>query len=272
MLARSGEDIAAELIMMQTSSRGPFVIVEGPTDECFLWPRLKRTCYISIGSGRISVEKAVEILDRSSSNISYVGIVDEDYDWLIGYAPASRNVLKTDPRDIEGMLFRSSALSAVLAEFGNRGAIQQLERLEGSVINAILARAEPFGKIRMVNSAGPMVDMTSFKPMRFCRADWTYNLDEAMRCAVRCGVAPDIGTLESRMAVLSPPDIWHCVRGHDLVDILVGGLIHKFGAGNVDRRGVERLLRQSLPPVEFARTKLYERLIAWEGNNCTILN
>jgi len=275
IVSRKGEDIAAEVIMMRTASKGPFVIVEGPTDERFIWPRIRQSCYVAIGSGRSTVERAVTMLDaqHAGNSADYVGIVDEDYDWLINYSPVSSNILKTDPRDVEGLLFRSAAVLSVLAEFANRGAVQHFENRESCpVLTAVLMRAEPFGRIRMVNAIGPMVDISDLKPVRFYQPGWSYDIEAAKQLAVALGVAPDVPTLEASMLALSPPDIWHCVRGHDLVDVFVGGLIHELGGTGVNKINVERVLRQAMSASEFATSLLYARLDAWGKKNRIVLN
>lgn len=271
--SRRGEDIATEIIMMKQTTSGPFLIVEGPTDERFLKPRVKNSCYVAIGSGRITVERAVELLDAASPTIRNVlGVVDEDYDWLIGYSVQSANIVKTDPRDLEGLLFQYNDLTPVLVEYADREACSSFERLEGrSIRDAVLARAEPFGRIRMVNALGPQVDMKKFKPIRFFGQDWTYDLDEAKRVAVTIGVSTSVPTLESQMAALQIPDLWHCARGHDLVDIFVGGLISVLGARSADKLGVERLLRQSLSSAQFSQSLLFSRIDGWSAANVAVL-
>jgi len=271
--SRKGDDIAAEVTMMRSATRGPFVIVEGPTDERFFAPRLLSGCYVAIGSGRRTVEDAAIRLDGSQVGLrDYIGVIDEDYDWLIGYNVVSPNVIKTDPRDIEGLFFKSHGLDCVLAEYGDRNACQDFQRKNGqTILNAILLRAEPFGRIRMVNSAGPMVDIKSLKPQRFFGRDWSYDMGEAVKVAVELGVSDSVSNLRAAMSSLNPPDIWHCVRGHDMVDILVGGLLGVLGAKNVDTRGVERILRQSISPEEFAQSLLYTRLKTWGDANRSVV-
>lgn len=271
--SRCGDDIATEIVMMRTTSKGPFVIVEGPTDERFLWPRLRKDCYVSIGSGRSTVENAVDRLDilAAGKKPDYVGVVDEDYDWLIGYSPASANVIKTDARDLEGILFRSRALQGVIAEYCDKASFQAFEAAVGmSFLDAVLQRAEPFGKIRMVNSAGPMADLKKFKPVRFHKAGWTYDIPAALDVAVTLGVAPSVGALSAAMAGLTPPDIWHCVRGHDLVDILHAGILHVGGVAP-ERLGIERMLRQGISVAEFQGSQLFQRLNAWGIANVPVL-
>ena len=273
MASRRGEDIAAEVVMMRQIMIGPFLVVEGPSDERFLAPRITKSCYVAIGSGRTTVERAVCLLESGPRTIKNVlGIVDEDYDWLIGYQVGSTNIVKTDPRDVEGLLLKFNDLSCVLAEYADRVACTRFENSERcSVLDGVLSRAEPFGRIRMVNALGPKVDLGKFTPVRFFKQDWTYDITEAKRVAVGLGVSPSVSDLESAMTALNLPDIWHCVRGHDLVEILVGGLKTTLGGKSVDKIGVERLLRQSLSRAQFSASQLHARIQSWSAGNLTVL-
>ena len=59
------------------------------------------------------------------------------------------NVVATDAHDLESLIFRSSSLRSVLAEFGNAEKINRFEDNEGQdVRTALLERALVFGRLR----------------------------------------------------------------------------------------------------------------------------
>lgn len=266
MLRRTGADIASEIMMVCLNSKGPFLIVEGPSDERFLASRVFSDCYIAIGSGRTTVEAAVRQLEDTAQQFKFLGIIDEDYDWLTGTVVNLKNVVKTDPRDLEGILFRSNAVKAVLAEFGDRGRIAAYEAATGrSILDTVLTYAEFFGRIRMVNALGPNICLKKYRPVRFYvkGGNWAYDLDLAKKVAVDLGVADSVRDLEQKIAKLPKPSVWHCVRGHDLVEILVGGLICSIGNGACETVAIERVLRQAFSKSEFQETQLYCGLRTW---------
>lgn len=266
--SRTGPDIVSEIEMASTNWTGPFLIVEGASDECFFSTRVPESVYIIEASGKRNVEAAFDILDSDASHAATLalGIVDEDYDWLTGHTINSPNIIKQDPRDLEGMLVRSNGLRAVLAEYGDRNAIRHFESTQGPVLDALLTRAEFFGRVRMFNALNNKVCLKKFKPQRFCDvSNWSYDHLSALDVAVGMGVHHDAYDLGVQIGLIESPSMWHVARGHDLIDILVGGLIGVFGAsGNVSTRDVERLLRQSMQAHEFHGSGVFLRVSAWQ--------
>ena len=266
---RSGADIVAEIEMVRTNFRGGFLVVEGDSDERFFRSRLPENSYIVIADGKRNVETAFSILDsdHSHSQNLVVGVVDEDYDWLTGHNVVSQNIVKMDPRDLEGLLLRSSALSSVLAEFANAGSVEIFRAATGeSIRDALVSRAEIFGRIRMASALGPQVCLKKLKPQRFCDVStWSYDINAIKSEAVRLGVAPDVASLDRLISTLSAPSPWHIVRGHDAIDVLVGGLKGVLGGNaSVSDRDVERVLRQALQDSELRSSHFFGSLTAWQ--------
>lgn len=267
--SRSAADIVVEIEMIKTNWAGQFLLVEGPSDECFFGPRISGGAQIVQCSGKRNVEDAFALLDADANhkNTIALGVVDEDYDWLTGHFVQSANILKFDPRDLESMLIRSGALQSVLAEFAERDSVRTFESSGLSVLEALAERAEIFGRIRMYNSLHAKVCLKKFKPVQFCEvATWTYDRNRILAAAVARGVHNDAAVLDQEINRLQAPSIWHVVRGHDLVDILVGGLLGVLGGGSgVRLPDVERVLRQSLQAIELNQTPFIRRLLHWQS-------
>lgn len=267
---RSAADIVAEIEMVRTNFRGGFLVVEGDSDERFFRSRLSENSYVVIADGKRNVETAFSILDLDPSHLRTlaVGVVDEDYDWLTGHNVLSRNIVKMDPRDLEGLLLRSSALSSVLAEFATASSVEVFQAATGgSIRDALISRADIFGRIRMVSALGPQVCLKSLKPQRFCNVStWSYDVSAIKAEAVRLGVAQNVAALDRSISALSAPSSWHVVRGHDAIDVLVGGLKGVLGGkASVGERDVERVLRQALQDSELRSSHFFWALSAWQG-------
>jgi hypothetical protein len=274
IVSRTGDDVAAEIIMVRTSRPVPVIAVEGPSDEMFFRPRVREGCYISIGSGKPTVVRALEILAGVPRPVgeAVVGVVDEDYDWALGHSPNVPSLVKTDPRDLEGVLFRTRAVQSVLAEYADARVVAAFELAEGkSVTDLVLEKAAFFGGIRLVSVLGPNVDLSRWKPVRYCLPGWQYDTAQAEVDAVSMGVASSVPELRAAMSTINVPSLWHLARGHDLVDIFCGLLIHRLGATNARVHDVEALLRQAVSGAELDASLLGQRLRAWEAANSPIL-
>ena len=266
---KTADDIAAEIAMAQTNHRGAYLVLEGPSDELFFRRFVSKKVYIVQANGRKNVEDAMLIIDTDSSyrNTKVLGIIDEDYDWSVNYMVASKNIIKFDPRDLESMLIRSDALDSVLIELGDNSKINSFCNDVGNSVRSVLVKkAEFFGRLRIYNQLNSGVSLKKFKPMQFFnKNDWSYDHGSACKAAVKLGVHTNASQLQTQIDLINIPSDWHCARGHDLIDILVGGLKSVLGVGtNISASHVEMLLRQSMSGLDGAGTNLFARISQWE--------
>ncbi len=267
---RTPDDLLAELVMASTNHSGPMVIVEGSTDERFLRLRTDPSVYFTIANGRSVCVALIHLLNSAPRPFYYLAIIDEDYHWL---APESAdNLVLTDTRDLESMLMRTPALDAVLVELGDPELIGEFVRTTGSSIgDALLARAIFFGRLRTLGFIKGTVSLDAMKPARFARKDWTYDHDACADYCVQVGLAESREALLLHASQLTAPSEWNFARGHDLVDILLGGLLTRLGGRACNKPTLESLLRQSLQRADFEKTDLYRRVSAWEtAHSCRI--
>jgi hypothetical protein len=161
--------------MVATTHAGSFLVVEGDDDSKFWKPRTARgECdVVKAGGKRTAVEagKRLDAIDFAR----VVGVVDNDCDRLRGIAPASRNLVHTDTRDLEGLLLRSSARDKVLAEYGNAQKMRRFETEFGPVREALVARALLLGKLRGLSyNLGVALDFKRLHPHRLLdEQTWT---------------------------------------------------------------------------------------------------
>ena len=175
--------IAAEIKMMRMVHDGAFLVVEGLNDLRFWRPRRHDTCELVDGEGKSNVVGAVHRLD--AENIPGVlGIVDDDFDSLMGISLTSRNLVATDAHDLECLLCRSPALNKVLAEFGIAQKIQEFEEAAGiDVRGGLLERTMVFGRLRWAARCHDLdIDSGAIRVPRFIDIDtWTVDDDELTR-------------------------------------------------------------------------------------------
>lgn len=269
IVSREVGDIISEIKMLVSDDPGAmFWLLEGVTDIRFFKPRLISKIELIDCEGKYKLLDAMRAINDSSamSKIPILGIVDNDYDWLTGFE-LPENIISTEPRDLEGILLRANCVSAVLAEFGARDAIDAFESKEGSVVDAIRDRALVFGKIRAWNGLNRRVCLKELKPIQFFGPGWTYNQNRIVERAVKLLVARDAATLLKGIEELPNVEPWHYIRGHDAVDILCGGLLSVLG-GRPGLTGahIEPVLRQSYSYAQYKKTAMHGESERWHSD------
>ena len=106
--------ISAEIKMMRMVHDGAFLVVEGVSDVRFWSTRRHDNCELVNGEGKGNVVGAIGRLDAEDIP-GVLGIVDDDYNSLMGIIRTSGNLVATDAHDLECLLCRSPALESVPA-------------------------------------------------------------------------------------------------------------------------------------------------------------
>jgi len=262
-------EVEVEILMTRQAHKGSFLVIEGPDDSRFWGPRVPEgQCEIVVGGGKPAVVGAIQRLDKCSFQ-GAVGLVDNDCDRLQNLQPLSPNLVYTDVRDLEGVLFRSSALSKVLAEYGDATSIKRFEARGETVMEALLKRALPLGRLRWLSyKLGKDLNFKHLKPAQFMdEKTWTFDeqaLFDAVDSQNRLPLQPQ---LQVELAALTCSDPWQACQGHDLVDILGVGLCQVLGNRNPGRKKIGAVLRAGLESHEFTALQLYQDLRTWETTN-----
>jgi hypothetical protein len=117
-------EVATEL-SMRSKDYGyiAFVLVEGDTDEALfagLFTQKSLIGVVPLGDS-LSVRTSIEYLNEKSTTEDdlprAVGIIDADYLIPLGHCAPSENLLFTDFRDIECVMFHSDAYSSICREY-----------------------------------------------------------------------------------------------------------------------------------------------------------
>ena len=262
--------LVAEIKMNRMSHEGAFLLVEGQDDIRFWRSRHHAECELVDGEGKRNVIEGIQKLDATSF-VGVLGIVDSDYDPLIGINIESENLLLTDAHDLECLLCRSSALDKVLAEYGNRPKIERFENETGDdVRTGLLERALVFGRLRWAAvRSHPVIGLGGLRVPRFVDEDtWTVTNEELL-CATLPDSPEDAFELKRRINELPEADPWYVVRGPDMVAILRIGLRHTLGdiPASVGVKEIGRMLRAAMTPDDLQATKLWRAMRTWEAAN-----
>ena len=256
-------NIVAEVKMERQANDCSFLIVEGSDDDRFWRPRKHSACTLVDGEGKPNVMAAVQRLDGDVGGV--LGIVDEDYDCLIGKSLGSSNLVAVAPHDLECFLLcQAPVFDKVLAEFGTRTKIDIFEAREGSdVPTALLRRASVFGQLRWAHACGLNLRSEKIRIPRFLdEGTWQVDREGLIRAAA-AGLEDELERCIGRLPKVQP---WRQVRGHDVLEVLRIGLRNVLGdlPSSVGVSGIASVLRAA---GRLEGTTLLDEIRRWEETN-----
>lgn len=256
--------IVAELAMERTVHDNAFLLVEGFDDVRFWGARKHSSCSLVDGEGKLNVLGAIGRLNDLKFT-GVLGLVDEDYDGLVGRNLHLDNLVAISPHDMECLLCQSPALDVVLAEFGDPSKISTFEALEGvDVRTALVNRAGVFGRLRWAaEKYGMGIRLSPIDIPRFVNvATWQVNDQELIRTVGSNSEA------ELRKCIAQLPDVepWRVARGHDVLEILRIGLSEVLGnpKRNTKAKDIASVLRAAADTHDLQQTKLWQDMRSWE--------
>ena len=262
--------LAAEVKMTRRSHEGAFLIVEGKDDIRFWRPRRHEECELVDGEGKSNVVGCIIRLDEEDFE-GALGIVDSDYDILVGEKIDADNIVTTDAHDLECIFCRSSALDMVLSEYGNSSKIDRFEQETGKSVRAsLLERTMPFGRLRLAALRQPVIDLKQIRVQQFVDENtWSVKSEELIQESTNSGLPEEAQELKSRVERSQKGDPWHIVRGHDLMEILRIGLRHVLGdiGVGVGVKEIARSLRLAMPLEDLRETNMWADIRNWESSN-----
>lgn len=259
--------IVAEIRLTKAAGDCTVLIVEGAGDVRFWTSRKDRDCELVDGEGKPNVKKGILSLDEIGVG-GVLGLIDEDYDYLMGERLESENLVCITPHDLECLLLCFTAFDSVLAEFGDSEKIYRfVEKENVDVRSALLERALVFGRVRWAaQRSGIAIPDGAINVHRFVDiSTWTVNGDQLI------DVIASGGGSELRQQLDQLPSVhsWRIVRGHDVLAILRVGFRRVLGnlKSSVGGRDIARVLRSGIDAVELQATELWRDIQNWESVN-----
>lgn len=281
------EELVTELSM--TYSFKMHLIVEGDDDRLFFKSALKGLKNVNLlcvwGSDNVMhVIREVDKIKAVSEFLPTLGIVDIDYRIPLGTLLQSPNLITSDDRDLECMMFNSASFETVLAEFGSDKKIAALGGA-GYVSSAAQSAAVIVGRLRFHTQQTQ--SGTSFQNLELAKvvnrktlaidpnvlvnhinarqrvagrtlSDNAFELAKVTCSEARCG--------EGRPYFHH--DLLLC-RGHDLMEILAIGFKSLFGSRSATEsssENVERLFRLNYI-AHFRATSMAKEIDKWLTEN-----
>jgi hypothetical protein len=269
-LFQNPHEIVTEIVMSRDGI--PWLTVEGDTDERFFRSRkFQRDVKIVVAAGWEGVRDVLISANACQHSTIVVGVIDRDYRDHTNSQPIIRGLVFTDLRDIEGMMFWSSALHRVYCELGSFAKLPKYhhEKVDYSQIRTqITSACEKIGRFRAhCFVSGQSV---SFKDLDYAKfvCDRSLNLDVSKFLAHIRGrdngthIIDETGwniaqTAEHLHKEYSDPK-WLC-HGHDLMAFVAISLRRIWGSrgGGISREDIESVFRVGFGDEELATTSMW---------------
>jgi hypothetical protein len=259
-LSKTPGIIIAEIAMTKAAHHGAFFMVEGEEDSKFWSPRIDETQWqLVIAGGKPNLLGAASLLDQSADE-RVIGIVDSDFDRVIGNIEMSPRVTATDQHDLDVFLVCCGALRIVVHEIGDANALKALETKYNKGLAELAAEvALHFGKLRLLNDRRKyQVNFGKhLKPYAYVSEhDWAVNVNQ-----LHTDFCAHAGIMEQVLASVLPQSdarrLYDCVQGHDLlriIDIGLKGFLR--GAKSCGEKELRSKLRIAVQDSHLAASKM----------------
>lgn len=274
---QTGDTIANTVLLIRDKYNGPVLLLEGDNDVKF-FRRFAEDSQMPIipAWGKENVLDAVEILESDGSVQGFLGIVDADFGHVDGSLPASRNVVVTDDHDVEMMIIKTKAFSAVLSELGSKDKVSKFPT-EHRIRYELMQKALIVGHLRhlsLTDDFNLRFEGLSFE--RFVDRDsLEIDIDEMIRRIFELKRIPNLGAEDIRDRLLelvedAEDDPYQICCGHDFVAIFGIALRKVLGNQSKEAASPAKLgiaLRLAYDSSDFLQTKLYSDAKQWSKGN-----
>lgn len=262
-----------------------FLVVEGESDERFFNKLLDHSVCkaISICDERSNKEEVIRFIDKKNKDKlkGFLGIVDADFDHILGRTDLPENIIMTDFHDMEMVILKSQPdLRSIYSEIADPLLIKKYEAESGKFIDSVINVAYEIGILRLACSRRPPNSRPVTKDLEYLSAidrDFSINMQELETKIVKgsggkCQFEKD---LEDWMNFEKKQnhDKYQVCCGHDVTEILVRCFSSEedsFGYGCtklLTSSKIESLLRVAYIPESFTHTDMYHKILEWEENN-----
>lgn len=274
---QTGDTIANTVLLIRDKYNGPVLLLEGDNDVKFFKDFVKSSEIPIIPAwGKENVLDAVEILESDGSVQGFLGIVDADFGHVDGSLPTSRNVVVTDDHDVEMMIIKTKAFSAVLRELGSKDKVSKFPT-EHRIRYELMQKALIIGHLRhlsLTDDFNLRFEGLSFE--RFVDRDsLEIDIDEMIRRVFELKRVPNLGAEDIRDRLLelvedAEDDPYQICCGHDFVAIFGIALRKVLGNQSKEAASPAKLgiaLRLAYDSSDFLQTKLYSDAKQWSKGN-----
>lgn len=276
---QTGDTIATKVLLIRDAYKGPLLILEGNKDVK-LFRRFVKDSKMEIipAWGKENVLDAIEILESHGGVQGFMGIVDADFGHVDGSLPTSRNIVVTDDHDVEMMIVKTKAFSAVLRELGADDKIGNFPGGERGVRPALMQEALIVGHLRHLSVTDDL--RLCFEKLDFDkivdRNSLKMDIDTMIKNVFALTKNPpqlERAEIRDRLSELvedATDDPYQICCGHDFIAIFGIGLRKVLGSLARQKRSPQELgiaLRLAYESEDFRQTQLYSDAKQWSKRN-----
>lgn len=268
---RNSGDVIAEVKMSMTSFSGAFLLVEGPSDSQFFRHHLEpKRCQIVICGAKDTVIGSINGV-QPTNGINALGVIDDDFDRILGIAYTCGDLISTETHDLETVLLASGAWDKLIGEYADRLKVESIEARENNILrNCLLSRSIPFGQLRLINamySLGVSFDK-EFSPWKYVNSV-TWELDRLRLLSDFSDIARmSASELDERIGRLPAIPEWDLIQGHDTIAILaIGFRSGVLGKNQLSEQRILVALRLAYAREMFEASMLSRNIATWEAKS-----
>ncbi|UPJ95048.1 DUF4435 domain-containing protein [Bradyrhizobium sp. 172] len=264
------EALAAEVLFLRAQApESSIVLLEGDSDVRLFQSLLD----VDIGNlvncfGKENVLRTIDLIDQGG----VLAIVDADFAAILKTGYTSQNIVQSDFHDFEVVLFNSGALDRLLTEDGSREKIRAVQKTK-SVRELLINSCLHLGCLRLYSqTSGSDLKFKGLR-YRFFGRKLKVDPDEIVK-EVFDHSLKHTGHDEAKAFIknfsFSTVDPNQLVCGHDLIAALGVALQSLIGSRNAAHCAVPELeskLRLGFAREDFAKTRTYADIVAWEQRN-----
>lgn len=273
-------EIVSEVRMIRSKNKDQtYVLVEGETDIVFYKNIIEKACCkIKYCEGRDNVEKAIMECNKAGIR-GVIGIIDRDFDAILGNKNDTENLFLTDTHDLETMSLKDQTFERLNNEFGDDDKIEKFERnKKKTLFESIIEIGICVGKIRLSDRLNKFnIGFNDMHITDYLTDDFTFEVEKYINNAVNASQQRNnkYSVVKRIKESLSKEyDVWQICRGHDLTEIIafyysgekpssVGNNMAKY----IRAKDIERILRTSYILDKFYNTALYKMIVDWQTKN-----
>lgn len=274
----------ANAIMLDNTFTGHYIVVEGVKDTKFFSKYIDHNGFrLREAFGNYKVKSVLEILTKRGFDRK-LGIIDSDFNMLLGIKIEIPDLFVTDDHDLEVMIFKTKALEVVIRFYCSTSKVIEFEKAARTTVRGILFElAQQIAYLKLANKIynlglvfkpstadGNQIKYKNFIDDKTLRFKGIKDLIETVRNYSN-GKTTGMKSYEEieerlRSELEKEYDVDHVVSGHDLSNILFLILKKTFSSNSrtlVDHNAIEDSLILAYDFSDFQKTRLFRSLSAW---------
>lgn len=265
----SPRNLANEVLMQRSQGYDFIVLVEGQSDAS-IYKRVidGENFLLQINFSKGNLLHVADLL--KDEEIKFFGIIDKDFDYLLGHNNENEFLFYTDENDLEGMIIFCDVFSTIYDNLVDEQlALQKFPDGAASCRDLVTELSASVGSLRLASiQSGISLSLSRTRiPIRV--DSLSLDEDEIIRRALNNWSEEDAGAILSASRLAKKTNALRDLsRGHDFIQIfakLINGVIGKQNA--FDSRNGNKLLEKvffiAYSKEDFEKTALAAKIRAW---------